>query len=347
MLAVSLFAGILMLSGCLTPQTPSSEEILNNPDEAIAVCGEMEEPDKGDCYLAVSSNLTQAELFDKAMESCGMMEEPEECYTDLQSALSDAGLFDNMMELCGKVEGPDGCYYDLAMESQMIAACRNISRKREMMECLFELASQNNNTEACKAMPDKSDRDNCIFDLAEQTKSAEICSEIESDLKRGGCLRRMSEVLSQTDPEKALESCENMARKDDCYWDVVHNVKAGNPDVALTACSRLSANANDCYFNVVRSLLSTDVEKALSVCRRMEYDYQKNDCYFMIVETPEVTLSDPDLAIETCGELTTNADSCYETAAKIISEEDKEKAVEACSHITNEGIRGGCEQDFG
>ncbi|MCK4522484.1 MAG: hypothetical protein KAU20_07965, partial [Nanoarchaeota archaeon] len=148
-------------------------------------------------------------------------------------------------------------------------------------------------------------------------------------------------------PNKAFEACEKLTNKDDCYWNLVLNLKTANPSAALTACSKLLVNVDECYFDVARALLLTDVDKAVSICGKMEYTINKNDCYMMIVNRPEITLKNPDKAIEVCGKITTDMTMCYETIAKILTETDKDKAEEACGYITEDDFRTHCEQIYG
>ena len=335
----------VVLSGCVkTPQTPSAEEILENPDEAIATCEKVPESDKENCYDDVGSALSEAGLFDKVMELCDKTES-DDCYSHLASNLSEAGLFDKVMEVCDKTESDD-CYSELAITAQLIDACKKISSSSTKRDCLFSLASQNN-TEACKEMTNQFDRNRCLFDIARQTKSLETCGEITDASAKEDCYMVLSDTFRSTDPNKAFEACEKLTNKDDCYWNLVLNLKTANPSAALTACSKLLVNVDECYFDVARALLLTDVDKAVSICGKMEYTINKNDCYMMIVNRPEITLKNPDKAIEVCGKITTDMTMCYETIAKILTETDKDKAEEACGYITEDDFRTHCEQIYG
>ncbi len=316
LLIVLFLIGVLAISGCTkTPETPSAENILENPDEAIATCEKMSESDKKNCY----DNVT--------------------------SALSEAGLFDKVMEVCDKTESDD-CYSDLAISAQLVDACKKISSSTTKKDCLFNLASQNN-TEACKEMTNQFDRNRCLFDIALQTKSLETCGEITDVSAEEDCYMALSDTFSSTDPDKAFEACEKMSEKDECYWNIVLSSKSANPSAALTACSKLQINMDNCYFDVTRTLLLTDVDKAVYVCGKMEYTFNKNDCYMMIVNTPKVTLANPDKAIGVCGKMTMDTTMCYESVAKIITETNKEKAKEACGYITEDDFRRHCEQIYG
>ena len=310
----------VVLSGCVkTPQTPispSAEEVLENPDEAIAACEKVSESDKGGCYNNVSS------------------------------ALSEAGLFDKVMEVCDKMEEPDDCYAELAITAQLVDACKKISSSSTKKDCLLDLASLNN-TEACKEMSNQFNRNECLFNIAERTKSLETCDEINDDFTKEDCYMALSDRFKSTNPNKAFEACEKLTNKDDCYWNLVLTLKTVNPSAALTACSKLLVNADECYFEVTRVLLLTDVDKAVSICGKMEYTVNKNDCYMMIVNTPKITLANPDKAIEVCGKITTDMTMCYETAAKILTETDKDKAEEACGYITEDDFRRHCEEIYG
>ena len=157
----------------------------------------------------------------------------------------------------------------------------------------------------------------------------------------------LSDTFRNTDLNKAFKACEKMTKKDDCYWNLVLSLKAANPSAALTACSKLLVNVDECYFDVIRVLVLTDIDKAISACGKMEYSINKNDCYMMIVNTPETTLENPDKAIEVCGKMTTDTTMCYETIAKILTETNKDKAEEACGYITEDDFRTHCEQIYG
>ncbi len=344
-LVILLLIGILMVGGCLkTPQTPSAEKVIENPDETIATCEKVSESDRGECYDAVASALSEAGLFDKVMEVCDKTES-DDCYSDLASALSEAGLFDKVMEVCDKTESDD-CYAKLAITAQLVDACKKISSSTTKKDCLFDLASQNN-TAACKEMTNQFDRNECLFNIARQTKSLETCGEITDASAKEDCYMALSESFRSTDPNKAFEACEKVTNKDDCYWNLILNLKTANPDAALTACSKLLVNVDECYFDVARALILTDVDKAVSICGKMEYTINKNDCYLMIVDTPQITLKNPDNAIEVCGKMTTDMNMCYETAAKILTETDKDKAEEACSYIIENDFRTQCEESYG
>ncbi|TKJ17760.1 hypothetical protein CEE44_04475 [Candidatus Woesearchaeota archaeon B3_Woes] len=316
LLIVLFLIVVLVISGCVkTPQTPSVENILENPDEAITTCEKMSESDK------------------------------ENCYDNVSSALSEAGLFDKMMEVCGKTESDD-CYSELAISAQLVDACKKISSSTTKRDCLFSLASQNN-TAACKEMTNQFDRNRCLFDIAMQTESLETCGEINDVSIEEDCYMALSNLFRSTDPDKAFEACEKMSEKDDCYWDIIQNLKKTDPNVALTACSKLSFDIDNCYFDMARVLLLTDIDKAVYVCGKMEYTFNKNDCYMMIVNTPKVTLANPDKAIDVCGKVTMDMTMCYESIAKIITETDKDKAKEVCGYITEDDFQMHCEQIYG
>lgn len=277
--------------------------------------------------LAVSGCVTTPQTLsaegvlenpDKAIATCEKMSESDKegCYDDVISALSEAGLFDKVMEVCDKTESDD-CYIDLAISAQLIDACKKISSSTMKKDCLFSLASQNN-TAACKEMTNQFDRNRCLFDIAVQTGSLEVCGEII-----------------------------DVSIEEECYWAIIQNLKTTDPDTALAACSKLSVNADNCYFDVIRVLCLTDVDKAVSTCGKMEYTVNKNNCYMMIVSTPEVTLANPDKAIETCGKMTMDITFCYENVAKILTETNKDKAKEACGYITDYNWRTNCEQSYG
>jgi len=269
----------------------------------------------------------------------------DDCYAYLSSVLSEAGLFDKVMEVCDKTESDD-CYAKLAITAQLVDACKKISSSTTKKDCLFDLASQNN-TAACKEMTNQFDRNRCLFDIAVQTESLETCDEITDASAKEDCYMTLSDRFKSTDPNKALEACEKVTNKDDCYLNLILNLKVANPSVALTACSKLLVNVDECYFDVARALLLTDVDKAVSICGKMGYTINKNECYLMIVNTPQITLKNPDNAIEVCGKITTDITMCYETVAKILTETDKDKAEEACGYITEDDFRTQCEESYG
>jgi|GEM_PF-4464668 len=306
---------LILVGGCIPQEPPSPEEILEDPDKAIANCEKAPEADR------------------------------EGCYYDIAFVLSEAGLVDKAMEICETMESDD-CYWDLAMQANNIDACKLISESKRKDDCLRDLAGQDN-VEACEELSKQFDRDECFFNVARQTESIEACGEISDVSTKDNCYNEMADRFKSTDLNKAFESCEKMTKKDDCYWNLMNNLKATDPDAALTTCSKLSISVDDCYNEVARSLIATDLNKAIYICGTMEYTTRKNNCYNEIATTPEITLANPDKAIEICGKKSIDVNPCYEDVARILTDTDKVNAKEACSHITDYDWERQCKRTYG
>ena len=298
-LAIVIIASLLLLSSCANQL--SDENMLKDPQSAMKACESLPANDKIGCYMHISQ--LQANNSEIALQACSLVPDSNAklgCIGDVVKAQNDSG---RKIEICKKAEDQSwvkGCIENTAVEeknqSKAVAICNAITDDTNFREhCLNSVVgnSANVSTELKLSVCDSrtgTNKDYCYQEIgtglfeADPKQGVNVCNKISDSNIKNNCLNYFmsSPELIKKYPVLAVQICDSMTLKDNCYLNVADKLSATDPERATEVCQKLSdeIQISNCFGNVwfsFDSRIRSNYDFSIKLCNSL--DLKKNDCF--------------------------------------------------------------------
>jgi len=320
---------LLFLSAC--KPNLSDEKIKNDPANAINICTKAPDNEQVNCYMRISEVLRTTDP-DAAFQACSSIKDDNPkrgCYEDLFRAQNNT---DVKIKLCTQVDLPDikkGCLEELAREEKdikkAVALCNEIKDDNNFKEhCLNEIASGSASTDI--------------------DANLALC-DARTGNSRDQCYQGIGTSLFETQPAKGVEVCNKIndnSIKNNClnYFMSFPELIKANPSLAIQICDAMTLKDN-CYSNVADKLSAIDSKKATEVCKKLSDEIQISNCFGNVWFSLDTRVtSDYDFSISLCNALNLKKDDCFRRVAGAFMNVDKTKAEAACNMIPTSSSSG-------
>jgi len=323
-----LIASFILLSSC-TNQL-SDENILKDPESAMKACEGLSPNDKIGCYMHISQ--LQANNSDIALQACSLMPDNNAklgCIGEVVKAQSDS---DKKIEICKKADDQSwikGCIENTAVaekdQKKAITLCNAIADDTNFREhCLNSVLGNSANV---------------------STEVKLSACDSRTGMNRDYCYQEIGTGLFEADPEKGVEVCNKITDKNiknNClnYFMSSPELIKKYPVLAIQICDSLTLKDN-CYMNVADKLSATDPERAAEVCQKLSDEIQVSNCFGNVWFSFDSRVRENyDFSIKLCNSLDLKRNDCFRRVAGAFMSVDKAKAEATCKMISDTSSNG-------